>query len=119
MEASHQLLAIESLHSADKIQDGGNDICSGFHLERCLRGISRLEGYILLDVDPSGVENVPLLCPQGGGLQFKAMCFSLSTAAWVFTKVFKLLLSWARTRSIHCIWFQSKVIMSLPILPCV
>ena len=53
-------------------------------------GVSRLEGCILAGSDAFGISQVPRICSGkggGGSYQFKVLCFGLSTAPQVFTRV--------------------------------
>ena len=91
----------EHLHSTDTVQDGD---CS-LRLERCPRERSPhlpgLEGGVLSGARPSKFQEVSTLCVTGAVYQFKVLCFGLSTAPKVFTRVFAAVSAWAHSRGIR------------------
>ena len=88
----------EHLHSTDTVQDGD---CS-LRLERCPRERSPrlpgLEGRVLSGARPSKFQEVSALYVTGDRL---VLCFGLSTAPQVFTRVFAAVSAWAHSRGIR------------------
>ena len=59
VEAGHRPFVTESEGSEDILQDGDSPVCSSFSSKRGLDGVSRLEGCVLADSDPSGKSQIP------------------------------------------------------------
>ena len=87
VEAGHRPFHSELEDSTDILQDGDTSICSSFGSSGGLDGVSGLEGCIL---DwPMHPDSRKFLRFMVGGkvYQFKALCFGVSTAPQVFTRV--------------------------------
>ena len=87
LEADHRPLAYESEGAQDILQGGDSPVCSSLGSARRLNGVSRLEGCLLAGSDSSGQPQVPQVCCFWQVCQFKELCFGLSTAPRVFTRV--------------------------------
>ena len=78
--------------SADIFQDGDTSIRSSLGSSGGLDGVSGLEGGVLAGANAPGFTQVPQVHGWGGGgggevYHFKVLCFGLSTAPQVFTRV--------------------------------
>ena len=93
--------AFERLRPADAVQDGN----SRFGAVVCQRGgfssFLGSEGCVLSDPDPWIIEEAVEVMSEGTVYQFKALCFGLSTAPQVFTRVFAAVSAWAHARGIR------------------
>ena len=101
LEACDRSLAFERLRPADAVQDGN----SRFGAVVCQRGgfssFLGSEGCVLSDPDPWIIEEAVEVHVGGTVYQFKALCFGLSTAPQVFTRVFAAVSAWAHARGIR------------------
>ena len=101
LEACDRSLAFERLRPADAVQDGN----SRFGAVVCQRGgfssFLGSEGCVLSDPDPWIIEEAVEVHVGGTVYQFKALCFGLSTAPPVFTRVFAAVSAWAHARGIR------------------
>ena len=83
VEAGHRPLATESEGSKDILQDGDSPVSTNWRLD----GFSRLEGCLLAGSNAPGVSRILRFVACGKVYQFKVLCFGLSTAPQVFTRV--------------------------------
>ena len=101
LEACDRSLTLERLRPADVVQDGN----SRFGAVICQRGgfssFLGSEGRVLSDPDPRIIEEAVEVHVGGDSLLFKALCFGLSTAPQVFTRVFAAVSAWAHSRGIR------------------
>ena len=98
LEACDRSLTLERLRPADAVQDG----ISRFGAVICQRGgfssFLGSEGCVLSDPYP---RKLLRFMSEGTVYQFKALCFGLSTAPQVFTRVFAAVSAWAHARGIR------------------
>ena len=87
METGHQPFHSELEDSADIFQDGDASIRSSLGSSGGLDGVSGLEGCVLAGANAPGFTQVPQVHGGGKVYQFKVLCFGLSTAPQVFTRV--------------------------------
>ena len=91
METGHRPSHSELEDSADILPDGDTSIRSSLGSSGGLDGVSGLEGGVLAGANALGFTQVPQVHGGGGGggkvYQFKVLCFGLSTAPQVFTRV--------------------------------
>ena len=88
VEAGHRPVHSELEGAADILQDGDTPIRSSLGSSGGLDGVSGLEGCVLAGANASGFTQVPQVHGGGGKVyQFKVLCFGLSTAPQVFTRV--------------------------------
>ena len=101
LEACDRSLTLERLRPADVVQDGN----SRFGAVICQRGgfssFLGSEGCVLSDPNPRIIEEAVEVQLEGTVYQFKALCFGLSTAPQVFTRVFAAVSAWAHSRGIR------------------
>ena len=101
LEACDLSLSFERLRPAHAVQDGN----SRFGAVICQRGgfssFLGSEGCVLSDPDPRIIEEAVEVMSEGTVYQFKALCFRLSTAPQVFTRVFAAVSAWAHARGIR------------------
>ena len=103
LETRDRSLAFERLRPADAVQDGN----SRFGAVICQRGgfssFLGSEGCVLSDPDPWIIEEAieVRFMSEGTVYQFRALCFGLSTAPQVFTRVFAAVSAWAHSRGIR------------------
>ena len=83
VETGHRPFHSELEDSADILQDGDTSIRSSLGLSGGLDGVSGLEGCVLAGANAPGFTQVP----QVQGVPVKVLCFGLSTAPQVFTRV--------------------------------
>ena len=86
METGHQPFHSELEDSADILQDGDTLIRSSLGSSGGLDGVSGLEGCVLAGANAPGFTQVPRVHGWGKVYQF-ILCFGLSTAPQVFTRV--------------------------------
>ena len=67
-----------------------------------MASIDLKDAYFQIPIHQSFGKFLRFVC-QGTVYQFKVLCFGLSTAPQVFTRVFSLISSWAYTRGIQLI----------------
>ena len=87
METSDRFVNPQSESPQDSLEDGDSSVCASVCAEQRLDGLHRLEGCILASSSTSGQSQVPQICRSESSFQFKALCFGLSTAPQVFTRV--------------------------------
>ena len=87
VETGHRPFHSELEDSTDILQDGDTSIRSSLSSSGGLDGVSGLEGCILAGVNASGFTQVPQVHGGGKVYRFKVLCFGLSTAPQVFTRV--------------------------------
>ena len=87
METGHRPFHSELEDSADILQDGDTSIRSSLGSSGGLDGVSGLEGCVLAGANAPGFTQVPQVHGGGKVYQFKVLCFGLSTAPQVFTRV--------------------------------
>ena len=88
VETGHRPFHSELGDSADILPDGDTSIRSSLGSSRGLDGVSGLEGGVLAGANAPGFTQVPQVHGGGGEVyQFKVLCFGLSTATQVFTRV--------------------------------
>ena len=87
METGHRPFHSELEDSADILQDGDTSIRSSLGSSGGLGGVSGFEGYVLAGANAPGFMQVPQVHGGGKVYQFKVLCFGLSTAPQVFTRV--------------------------------
>ena len=96
--SGHRLLDPPSLHGCVTFSDGDHSVCTAFRPSGRLDGLHRSPGGLSAGSCPSGISSLPPLCGKRRVYQFKALCFGLSTAPQVFTRVMApvsaILLSW-------------------------
>ena len=101
LEACDRSLTFERLRPADVVQDGS----SRFGAVICQRGgfssFLGSEGCILSDPDPQIIEEAVEVHVAGDSLPVQSLCFGLSTAPQVFTRVFAAVSAWAHSRGIR------------------
>ena len=94
-------LTFERLRPADVVQDGN----SRFGAVICQRGgfssFLGSEGCILSDPDPRIIEEAVEVHVGRDSLPVQSLCFGLSTAHQVFTRVFAAVSAWAHSRGIR------------------
>ena len=87
VEAGHRPLATESEGSEDILQDGNSQVSTSFGTGWRLDGISRLRDvYLQVPMHPD-LRKFLRFVACGKVYQFKVLCFGLSTAPQVFTRV--------------------------------
>ena len=96
-------LSPERVCSSNSVQDGDSRLCAPVRQRGGFPSIHRSEGHIFPDTRSSVVEEATVLrfLSEGTVYQFKALCFGLSTATQVFTKVFAAVSAWAHSHGIH------------------
>ena len=103
----------EHLHSTDTVQDGD----SSLRLERCPRERSPclpgLDAYFQVPVHPSSRKFLRFVS-QRTVYQFKVLCFGLSTAPQVFTRVFATVSAWAHNRGIRLLRYLDDWLVLAP-----
>ena len=87
VETCHRPLYSESLHPQDSIQDGDSSVGSSFGASRRLYDLSQSQRRLLACSYPSRQLQVSEVKAFGRPYQFRALCFGLSTAPQVFTRV--------------------------------
>ena len=87
VETGHRPFHSELEDSADILQDGDTSIRSSLGSSGGLGGVSGLEGCVLAGANAPGFTQVPRVHGGGKVYQFKVLCFGLSTAPQVFTRV--------------------------------
>ena len=87
VETGHRPFHSELEDSADILQDGDTSIRSSLGSSGGLDGVSGLEGCVLAGANAPGFTQVPQVHGGGKVYQFKVLCFGLSTAPQVFTRV--------------------------------
>ena len=101
LETRDRSLTPERLRPADVVQD----VTSRFCTVVCQRGgfssFPGSEGCILSDPDPSIFEEAIEVHVGGDGLSVPSLCFGLSTAPQVFTRVFAVVSAWAHSHGIR------------------
>ena len=101
LEACDRSLSFERLRPAHAIQDGN----SRFGAVVCQRGgfssFLGSEGCVLSDPDPRIIEEAVEVHVGGDSLPVQSLCFGLSTAPQVFTRVFAAVSAWAHARGIR------------------
>ena len=101
LEACDRSLTLERFRPADVVQDGN----SRFGAVICQRGgfssFLGSEGRVLSDPEQRIIEEAVEVHAGGTVYQFKALCFGLSTAPQVFTRVFAAVSAWAHSRGIR------------------
>ena len=101
METGYRPFSTESEGAQDFLHDGDSPICSSVSSTRRLDGVSRLEGCLLAGSGSSGQPQVSQIRSFGQVYQFKALCFDLSTAPQVFTRVMAPVSAFLRRTGIH------------------
>ena len=88
VETGHRPFHSELEDSADILPDGDTSIRSSLGSSGGLDGVSGLEGGVLAGANAPGFTQVPQVHGGGGKVyQFRVLCFGLSTAPQVFTRV--------------------------------
>ena len=87
VEAGHRPLATESEGATDILQDGDSPVRTSVSTCWGLDGVSRLEGCVLAGSNASGISQVPQIRGGREGVPIQVLCFGLSTAPQVFTRV--------------------------------
>ena len=87
VETGHRPFHSELEDSADILQDGDTSIRSSQGSSGGLNVVSGLEGCVLAGTNAPGFTQVPQVHGGGKVYQFKVLCFGLSTAPQVFTRV--------------------------------
>ena len=100
METRDRSFAFERLHPADAVQDGN----SRFGTVICQRGdflasLDLKDAYFQIPIHGSSRKLLRFMS-EGTIYQFRALCFGLSTAPQVFTRVFAAVSAWAHSRRI-------------------
>ena len=101
LEACDRSLTFERLRPADVVQDGNS--CFGAVI--CQRGgfssfLGSEDAYFQIPIHGSSRKLLRFMS-EGTVYQFKALCFGLSTAPQVFTRVFAAVSAWAHSRGIR------------------
>ena len=60
----------------------------------------RPQGCVFSNSCPFSISSIPVVCCSGKGVPVRALCFGLSTAPQVFTRVFALVSEWVHWRGI-------------------
>ena len=103
LEACDRSLSFERLRPADAVQDGnsrfGAVVCQrgGFSI---LASLDLKDAYFQIPIHGSSRKLLRFMS-EGTVYQFKALCFGLSTAPQVFTRVFAAVSAWAHARGIR------------------
>ena len=87
MEACDRPVVVERLRSTYAIQDGAQPVGSPVHQEFRLDDLHRSQGCLPSGSDSSIQQVLERFVFDGREYQFKALCFGLSTAPQVFTRV--------------------------------
>ena len=97
LETRHRPLAPKRVRSSDTIQDG-NTRPGSFSVRKdyFLASIDLKDAYFQIPVRPSSRKLLHFVS-NGTVYQFKALCFGLSTAPQVFTRVFAAVSAWAHS----------------------
>ena len=98
LAARHRSVGSPWLHYADEVRDGDRSVCVGVYQEGGLDVFYRPHRCVLLDSCPSGISAISSFCLKGCVHQFRALCFGLSTAPQVFTRVLTLVPEWEPRR---------------------
>ena len=86
VDAGHRPFHSELEDSADILQDGDTSICSSFGSSGRLDGVSGKDVYLQVLMHPDSRKFLRFMV-GGKVYQFKVLCFGLSTAPQVFTRV--------------------------------
>ena len=101
LETRDRSLVFERLRPADAVQDRNGR----FGAVICQRGgfssFLGSEGCVLSDPDHGSSRKLLRFMSEGTVYQFEALCFGLSTAPQVFTRVFAAVSAWAHSRGIR------------------
>ena len=101
MEAGHRSFDFESAHPQDSFQDGNSSVSPSLCSKGGLDGVSRLkDAYLQVPVHPNSRRYLRFVA-FGQVYQFKALCFGLSTAPQVFTRVMAQVSTFLYHASIH------------------
>ena len=91
----------EHLHSTDTVQDGDcSSVLNAVQENDLLASLDLKDAYFQVPVHPSSRKFLRFVS-QGTVYQFKVLCFGLSTAPQVFTRVFAAVSAWAHSRGIR------------------
>ena len=101
LETRDRSLAFERLRPADAVQDGnsrfGAVICQ---IGDFLASLDLKDAYFQIPIHGSSRKLLRFMS-EGTVYQFRALCFGLSTAPQVFTRVFAAVSAWAHSRGIR------------------
>ena len=92
----HRSVSSEWLRHIDIVSDGDCGVCVGVYPEGELDVLDGPQGRLLPDYWP-----FLRFCLEGQVYQFRALCFDLSTAPLVFTRVFALVSEWTHRRGVR------------------
>ena len=87
METSDLFVHPQSESPQDSLQDGDSSICASVCAEQRLDGLRRFEGCFLASSNTSKQSQVPQFCRFESSISVQALCFGLSMAPQVFTRV--------------------------------
>ena len=83
----HRPVYPEHLHRFSAISQGDSSVRPPFHSPRRLDDLLRYSGRIPPSSDPSGIASVSCFTMGGVSYQFRVLCFGLTTARQVFTRL--------------------------------
>ena len=105
LETRDRSLTPERVRPADSVQDGNSRFCTVICQRGGFSSFPGSEGRVLSDPNPSIFEEAIDVHVRGDGYQFRALCFRLSTAPQVFTRVFTAVSAWAHSHGIRLLHY--------------
>ena len=101
LEACDRSLAFERLRPVDAVQDGTvTSVLLSVREGDFLASLDLKDAYFQIPIHGSS-RKLLMFMSEGTVYQFKALCFGLSTAPQVFTRVFAAVSAWAHARGIR------------------
>ena len=100
LEACDRSLSFERLRPAHAVQDGNSRFGAVICQRDFLASLDLKDAYFQIPIHGSSRKLLRFMS-EGTVYQFKALCFGLSTAPQVFTRVFAAVSAWAHARGIR------------------
>ena len=114
LEACDRSLAFERLRPADAVQDGTvASVLLSVREGDFLASLDLKDAYFQIPIHGSSRKLLRFMS-EGTVYQFKALCFGLSTAPQVFTRVFAAVSAWAHARGIRLLRYLDDWLVSPP-----